>query len=67
MGDSEAIEFLSAIFVDIPGYYGTRTHSVILVNNDNQVLFYERTMEGETGEEWTETRHEFNLEPTITS
>ena len=43
-----------------------RTHSVILINNDDQVLFYERTMEGETSEEsWTETRHEFNLEPAI--
>lgn len=36
---------LSSIFVEIEKIYGTRTHTVILVDYDWNVEFYERTME----------------------
>jgi len=59
-GQSEAkLECLSAIFVNIPEMYGTRTQSVILISSDDEVLFYERTMEGT---DWLENKYEFTIE-----
>jgi uncharacterized protein with NRDE domain len=38
-------EYLSSIFVEVPGEnYGTRTHTVILVDHLNNVDYYEKTM-----------------------
>lgn len=36
-----------------------RTQSVILISSDDEVLFYERTMEGAN---WLENKYEFNIE-----
>jgi len=53
------LKCLSAIFVHIPETYGTRTQSVILIGTNNEVLFYERTMEGS---DWLENKYEFTIE-----
>lgn len=36
-----------------------RTQSVILIGTNNEVLFYERTMEGS---DWLENKYEFTIE-----
>lgn len=64
-GSDPIMECLSAIFVDIPKFYGTRTQTVILINSENQTLFYERTMDGIPNDQpvtWIESHHEFLLE-----
>ena len=63
-GDPKRTALVSSIFVDIPGIYGTRMQSVILVDSQNKAVFLERTKtEGKDGlGEWTETRHDFDLD-----
>ncbi|XP_044763285.1 transport and Golgi organization protein 2 [Coccinella septempunctata] len=41
----QAYEQLSSIYVEIKKTYGTRTHSIVLVDKDWNVEFYEDTME----------------------
>ena len=56
---------LSSIFVDTDGY-GTRMQTVILIDDRDKATFVERT-KTEAGDgllgAWTETRHDFDLEP----
>ena len=57
---------LSSIFVQVGSYYGTRTHSIILIDSQDRAYFYERTMASVpngSDVEWIETRHEFDMEP----
>lgn len=64
-GSDLVMQGLSAIFVDISRVYGTRTQTVILISSENEALFYERTMEGASGDQpvaWIESHHAFNLE-----
>lgn len=57
---------LSAIYVDAPEYmYGTRAMTVILVDNENQVTFIERSMADPmniSDQKWQTQRFEFKLE-----
>jgi len=41
--------------------YGTRSSTVILVNNVNEVLFVERSLNAESGK-WVESRFSFQLD-----
>lgn len=53
------------ICIDIPNY-GTRTHSIILVDYDNHVTINEKTMKCPINSKnpvWEETNIEFNLDP----
>jgi len=55
---------LSSCFVEFPGghNYGTRTHTIILVDGQNNVTHVERTMnENDFKAPWMETKHEFQL------
>lgn len=50
---------LSSIFVDISDAdYGTRTHTIILVDKENRVTFYENTREKN---EWKTSKYNFNF------
>ncbi|CAF0898038.1 unnamed protein product [Brachionus calyciflorus] len=53
------------ICIDIPKY-GTRTHTIILVDDNNRVTINEKTMKSPIvadNPEWIETNIEFNLDP----
>jgi len=59
------LKCLSSIFVAIPQTYGTRTQSVILISANDEVLFYERTMDDVPGKSpvvWLENKYEFSIE-----
>jgi uncharacterized protein with NRDE domain len=51
---------LSSLFISMPGY-GTRASTLLLVRHDGRVRFIERTIVPDDGE-WTEARHEFEVE-----
>lgn len=55
-------EHLSALNVNVPlANYGSRTHTVILVDEHNKMHFYEETMAGLDPEgEWRQTHIEKN-------
>jgi len=60
----ELQEKLSSCFVEFPSQYkyGTRTHTVILIDGMNNVTHIERTMdENDFNAPWIETKHEFQL------
>jgi len=60
----ELQEKLSSCFIEFPSQYkyGTRTHTVILIDGMNNVTHIERTMdEKDFNAPWIETKHEFQL------
>ncbi|XP_013789584.1 transport and Golgi organization protein 2-like [Limulus polyphemus] len=58
------LEKLSSMFVEKSDIgYGTRTHSVVLVDGTGQVDFYERTMKDPlNNKDWVETHFTFQIE-----
>lgn len=56
---------LSAIFVRVPAeFYGSRTHTVILIDQNNKMDLYEQTMTSlDPDGEWLKThlKYDFNL------
>jgi len=55
---------LSSCFVEFPAdkKYGTRTHTIILIDGKNNVTHIERTMDSSDWKApWSETKHEFVL------
>ncbi len=51
------------VCINIPNY-GTRTHSVILVDSDDKVTYIEKTLEfpiDESNKKWNESIFEFEL------
>lgn len=51
---------MSPIFIESSGY-GTRSSTVLLINNQNHVLFIERSKDGNQNN-WTENSHEFDIQ-----
>ena len=51
------------VFVNFPNY-GTRTHTIILIDHEDNVTYYERTLKfpiDESNFEWLDNLHEFPL------
>jgi len=52
------------IFIELPNY-GTRTHTIILVDDKDQVAYYERNLKSPINSEnfeWEDNIFEFDLE-----
>lgn len=57
----EVFDGLSSVFVHVDGLdYGTRTHTIILVDGLDRVTFVEETMTDD--ETWSRQRFDTNLE-----
>lgn len=63
MSKSDVSEMMrSQVFINVPNY-GTRTHTVILVDAENRVTYKETTMKSPIEQEpvWLQKAFEFNL------
>ncbi|WP_432667356.1 NRDE family protein [Wukongibacter baidiensis] len=49
---------LSSIFIESPNY-GTRSSTVVLVDNSNHVTFIEKSLKDTDAKEWNEVKYEF--------
>ncbi|KAL3270540.1 hypothetical protein HHI36_021078 [Cryptolaemus montrouzieri] len=61
---SDVFEHRCAIFVEIQKIYGTRTHTIILVDRDWNVEYYEETMESPINVDnivWKKNSFKFNM------
>ncbi|VDK77865.1 unnamed protein product [Onchocerca ochengi] len=64
---NELCKYRAAIFVRYPDGipYGTRSHTIIIVDRNNRATYYEKSMETKTGKAseatWTEQIFHFNL------
>lgn len=61
--DDEDTDVTDKIFVNFPNY-GTRTHTIILVDDNNKVYYEEHTLSfpvDTTSPSWTSQNYEFDL------
>lgn len=62
--DNARIDLIrNQVFVNIP-VYGTRTHTICLIDDNNKFLFYEKTIKCPINSEnpqWLTSAHEFDI------
>ncbi len=51
---------LSSIFIESPNY-GTRSSTVLLMDNNNHITFIEKSLKDNDTKEWDEIKYEFNI------
>jgi uncharacterized protein with NRDE domain len=62
----EMERMLSSMFIEIPGY-GTRSTTILLIDRENQVQFWERTFFPEEPGTWKDAYYSFRIQNKINS